>query len=292
MEKKDVYATVTNMIIAAIEAGVGNWQMPWHTSGSFSESPINFLSRKPYRGVNILCLWASAQAKGYTSGEWGTYKQWSEAGAQVRKGEKSTAIVFWGFKDGKKESEDGSESEAGFAYAKVYAVFNAAQVDGYVPRVETVPTVVERIEKADRWFSNIGADVRHGGNRAYYNPNADYIQMPQIEAFNETVAYYGTLAHELTHWTGKESRADRKLEKRFGTEAYAAEELIAELGASFVCSHLGLETEPREDHAKYLVHWLKVLKADKRAIFTAASQAQKATDYLIAQAERSEVKAA
>src|SRR5439155_9518281 len=125
------------------------------------------------------------------------------------------------------------------------------------------------------------SDVRHGGNRAYYSPSSDHIQMPPFQAFTEGPAYYSTLAHEHTHWTGKADRCDRQLGKRFGDNAYAAEELIAELGAAFVCAHLGLSTEPREDHAKYIQSWLKVLRSDKRAIFTAASKAQQAADYLI-----------
>jgi antirestriction protein ArdC len=127
--------------------------------------------------------------------------------------------------------------------------------------------------------------VRHGGNRAYYSPDADYIQMPPFGAFSQNVGYYSTLAHEHTHWTAKAERCDRQLGKRFGDNAYAAEELIAELGAAFVCAQLGLSTEPREDHAQYIQSWLRVLKADKRAIFTAASKAQQACDWLVRRAE-------
>ena len=146
--------------------------------------------------------------------------------------------------------------------------------------------MLERIQHADACFNVIGADVRHGGNRAYYTTSDDHIQMPPFQAFAENVSYYSTLAHEHTHWTAKSERCDRQLGKRFGDNAYAAEELIAELGAAFVCAHLGLSTEPREDHAQYINSWLKVLKADKRAIFTAASKAQQAADYLIQQSER------
>ena len=138
-----------------------------------------------------------------------------------------------------------------------------------------------------RALQSIGADLRHGGNRAYYSPASDHIQMPPFQAFAENVSYYSTLAHEHTHWTAKSERCDRQLGKRFGDSAYAAEELIAELGAAFVCAHLGLSTEPREDHAQYINSWLKVLKADKRAIFTAASKAQQAADYLIEHSEHS-----
>ena len=145
----------------------------------------------------------------------------------------------------------------------------------------------ERIAHAETFFKAIAADVRHGGNQAYYAPATDHVQMPAFQAFTDNVSYYSTLAHEHTHWTAKESRCDRQLGKRFGDHAYAAEELIAELGAAFTCAHLGLSTEPREDHAQYLASWLKVLKADSRAIFTAASKAQQACDWLIARAGES-----
>jgi antirestriction protein ArdC len=282
-DKRDVYRKVTDAIINAIEQGVGNWRMPWHTSGRYAFSPLNVTSRKAYRGVNTVCLWAAAQAKGYESGEWGTYKQFQERGAQVRKGEKSTTVVFWKFANATTETEDGEETKTGsrLLFTRGYSVFNAAQVDGYTPKAEPNTPMPERIERAEQFFRSIGAELRHGGNRAFYAPDADYIQMPPFGAFIKNVAYYSTLAHEHTHWTAQASRCDRQLGKRFGDNAYAAEELIAELGAAFTCAHLGISTEPREDHAQYINSWLKVLKADKRAIFTAASKAQQATDWLI-----------
>jgi antirestriction protein ArdC len=288
-EKRDVYATVTAQIINAIEQGVGNWRMPWHTSGRFASSPINATSRKAYRGINTVVLWAAAESKGYDSGEWATYAQWQERKAQVRKGEKSTTVVFWKFASGTAENQDGEGDQPATAsrllFTRGYAVFNAGQVDGYTPKAEPVVMMPERIERADAWFQSIGADVRNGGNRAYFSPGSDHIQMPPFAAFVENVSYYSTLAHEHTHWTAKSERCDRQLGKRFGDSAYAAEELIAELGAAFVCASLGLSTEPREDHAQYIQSWLTVLRADKRAIFTAASKAQQAADYLTARAE-------
>ena len=289
-EKRDVYATVTAQIITAIEKGVGNWRMPWHTSGRHAFSPINVASHKPYRGINTVCLWAAAESKGYESGEWGTYKQWQERGAQVRKGEKSTTVVFWKFANASSESQDGGEdapaSGSRLLFTRGYAVFNAVQVDGYIPKADPEVSQLERIEQAEAFFRGIGATLQHGGNRAYYSPYSDHIQMPSFQAFRENVSYYSTLAHEHTHWTAKAERCDRQRGKRFGDSAYAAEELIAELGAAFTCAHLGLSTEPREDHAQYIQSWLKVLKADKRAIFTAASKAQQAADYLIKQSAR------
>ena len=172
-------------------------------------------------------------------------------------------------------------------FTRGYNVFNAAQVDGYTPKPDAETPMPERIAHAEAFFQAIRADVRNGGNRAYYAPDSDHIQMPPFQAFMESVAYYSTLAHEHTHWTANAGRCDRQLGKRFGDNAYAAEELIAELGAAFTCAHLGLSTEPREDHAEYIQSWLKVLKADSRAIFTAASKAQHATDWLIARAGES-----
>jgi len=282
---RDVYARVTAQIIEAIEQGVGNWRMPWHTSGRFAFSPINLVSKKPYRGINTICLWAAAQAKGYASGEWATYQQWQDKGAQVRKGEKSTLVVFWKFANDRGESQSDGETAAGgsrLLFTKGYSVFNAAQVDGYTPKADAERQMLERIEQADAFFKAIGSDVRHGGNQAFYSPVGDYVQMPPFAAFRESVSYYSVLAHEHTHWTANAARCNRELGKRFGDHAYAAEELIAELGAAFTCAHLGLSTEPREDHAQYLQSWLRVLKADKRAIFTAASKAQQAADWLTA----------
>jgi len=285
-DKRDVYARVTAQIINAIEQGVGTWRMPWHTSGRYAFSPINATSKKPYRGVNTVCLWAAAQAKGYERGEWATYQQWQDRGAQVRKGEKATLVVFWKFANDSGESqEDGAESgRSRLLFSRGYSVFNAAQVDGYTPKVDADIAMPERIAHAEAFFQAIRADVRHGGNQAFYAPGTDHIQMPPFGAFADNVSYYSTLAHEHTHWTATAARCDRQLGKRFGDNAYAAEELIAELGAAFTCAHLGLSTEPREDHAQYLASWLKVLKADSKAIFTAASKAQQATDWMIARA--------
>src|SRR6266851_10147895 len=286
-DKREVYANVTAQIITAIEQGAGTWKMPWHTSGRFAFSPINVTSHKPYRGINTVCLWAAAESKGYERGEWATYQQWQQRGAQVRKGEKSTTVVFWKFANSNAETDDGDDTHSGsrLLFTRGYSVFNAAQVDGYTAKAEADTPMLERIAQAEAFFSSIGATVRHGGNQAFYSPASDHIQMPPFQAFRESVSYYSTLAHEHTHWTAHAGRCDRQLGKRFGDSAYAAEELIAELGAAFTCAHLGLSTKPRADHAQYIQSWLRVLKADKRAIFTAASKAQQACDWLVQRAE-------
>lgn len=291
---RDVYARVTSQIINAIEAGVSNWRMPWHTSGKFAFSPINITSKKPYRGINTVCLWAAANAKGYERGEWGTYAQWADRGAQVRKGEKATLVVFWKFANDAGETDDGDDTpRAGsrLLFTRGYSVFNAAQVDGYSPNDDPETPIEQRIESAEAFFAGINARVIHQGNRAFYSPDTDSITLPPFAAFFTAMDYYSTRAHETGHWTSAESRCDRELGKRFGDSAYAVEELVAELTAAFTLAHLGLSSEPRADHAQYIASWLRVLKADQRAIFTAASKAQQAADYLIQRSQSAEVAA-
>lgn len=280
-ERSDVYQRITEQIIKAIEQGAEKWQMPWHRSQTI---PVNAATSKPYRGVNVLTLWAIAAQQNYRSGIWATYAQWLALGAQVRKGEKSAFIIFWKFRDQADEIED-EQGEDGTAtkrgpIARGYNVFNADQVDGFVlPELPILPPT-QRIEAADRFFAGLNADLRHGGSRAFYSPARDFIQLPEFGAFKEANAYYATLAHESIHWTAAPHRLHRDLKNRFGTEAYAAEELIAELGAAFLCADLGLANEPRPDHAAYVQTWLKALRNDSRAIFTAASKAQAAVDWL------------
>ena len=294
--RADIYQRITDRIAAAIEAGAGTWQMPWHpgADGAAPRLPANAATGKPYRGVNTVVLWATAQAEGYPSAVWATYRQWAELGAQVRKGEQSSPVVFWkingpdegedggtgGGGDGGAAGEDGADGCRPRVFARGYSVFNAAQVDGYAaPALPMLPEP-ERIGHAEAFFAALGADIRHGGNRACYVPSLDQIRMPPFPAFRDAVAYYATLAHEATHLTGHPSRCSRDLLGRFGEEAYAAEELVAELGAAFICADLALAPEPRPDHAAYAASWLKVLRGDKRAIFTAAAKAQQAADWM------------
>lgn len=282
----DTYKRVTDTIVRAIESGeTGAWKMPWHTIGNCNFSPINAASRKPYRGINTLALWAESQERGFTSGEWATYQQWQERGGQVRKGEKSSAVVFWKFGSTSKESEDGGESSADrdrLMFCRTYPVFNRDQVDGLTASAATVPTIEARISDADAFFDAVPATVRHAGNRAFYRASDDSITLPAFNQFHSPVDYYSTRAHETGHWTGAKSRCDREFGKRFGDNAYAMEELVAELTAAFTLANLGLSSTPREDHQNYLASWLRVLKADSKAIFTAASKAQAATDYIVA----------
>ncbi len=289
MQKKlDVHQAVTDQIIAAIEAGVETWQMPWHRSGEGLNRPTNIDTGNAYRGVNVVALWASAQMRGFSTGIWGTYRQWGNRDCQVRKGEKASLIVFYKELDIEREAaESGESSTDTVMFARASWVFNADQVDGYQPEQPLVTSSpAESIEAADRFIHATAADIRHGGTRAFYRHSDDFIQMPERERFlgsatsTPTEAYYATLLHELTHWTGHDTRCDRKFGERFGNDAYAMEELVAELGAAFLCTEVGIIAELRPDHAQYIDHWLKVLKADKKAIFTAASQAAKAADFL------------
>ncbi len=282
-EQSDIFERVTNLIVEAIEQGAGSYRMPWRTSGGFPNSPINAASRKPYRGVNVLLLWATAEAKSYGSGLWATYKQWQQLGAQVRKGEQSTHVVFWKcFKAENGEEEDGSNHPSKrIPMARDYWVFNSAQVEDYDGKNEPQQPEHERVERAEALFRSLEVDIRNGGNSAYYSADRDAVFMPAFEAFPDPLPYYSVLSHETTHWSAAANRLNRDLTGRFGSESYAMEELIAELGAAFLCAELGLPTDPRTDHAPYIASWLKTLKNDKRAIFTAAAKAQEAADWLM-----------
>lgn len=282
----DIYQTVTDKIVAMIESGAAKYQMPWH--GSDLGMPRNPLSGTKYRGINIPMLWAS----GFQSNMFATYKQWSAAGAQVRKGEKSTVVFFWKkFAPGEAREPDASEGgEGGEAgptrarfMARAYNVFALEQVDNFdlAPKqVQGTLTDADRIANADAFFAKVGARVIHEGNRAFYSPQHDFIQLPPFAQFLDGARYYSTRGHETIHWTKQPHRCDRDFAKRFGDKAYAFEELVAELGAAFLCAELGIDNEPREDHAAYIASWLAALKNDKRAIFTAGSRAQAAVDYL------------
>ena len=286
-EKTDGYTKVTDRIIADLEKGVRPWMKPW--SSDHTEGRITLPLRHngiPYRGINILMLWGAAVERGYASPTWMSYRQAQELGGQVRKGEKGSLSVYANTLNKTETNDEGEEEERSIPYMKGYTVFNVAQIDGlptqYYPKPELITApAAQRIEQADRFFAATGASIRHGGNSAYYSPQSDYIQMPPFEAFRDAESHAATLAHELTHWTKHPTRLNRDLgRKTWGDEGYAREELVAEMGAAFPCVDLHITPEIREDHAAYIAHWLKVLKNDKRAIFSAAAQAQKAADYL------------
>jgi len=280
--KRDIYADITNRIVAAIESSPGDPIMPWHRGGA-TEVPTNIETGREYQGVNILNLWVIGQLTGYTASVWGTYRQWQNAGCQVRKGEKASPIVF--YKTYEQEGDDG-DIETRRAI-RSYSVFNADQVDGYTsPEIE-MSAPLDRLEGADRALRATGATIVEAGARAFYQPSTDTIHMPDGARFIDTMHgtrtenFYAILLHELTHWTGHPDRCNRELGSRFGSEAYAMEELVAELGAAFLCARLDITPVVRDDHAQYLANWLEVLKNDKRAIFAAAAKAQVAVDFIL-----------
>jgi antirestriction protein ArdC len=283
---KDIHSRITAQLIAAIEAGPGEPSLPWRRSGGPLFMPVNALTGNPYNGINIVSLWVAAEVKSYAAPIWATYRQWLELGAQVRAGEKSSLVVFYkeyeAQPDPADESDDGKRRVARASY-----VFNAAQVEGFaVPSAPEPLGPVERIAAADAFVRSTGARIEHGGDRAFYRPSSDHIQMPDEGAFCGTATmtrsegYYATLLHELVHWGGAKHRLDRDLGKRFGDRAYAAEELVAEIGAAFLCAELGITQDVRADHAQYLAHWLELMKDDSRAVFTAAAKASEAAAYL------------
>lgn len=286
--KPDVYQKVTDAIVNAIESGAGQYQMPWSVRQDRGFSPISVGSAKPYRGINTLVLWAESQNRGYSSALWGTYQQWLGLGGQVRKGERGSPVVYWGTFERQTADGEHEKSRRGL-FAKGYTVFNIEQVDNCAlpKRLDPKFSHNDRIAHADSFFASTGVEIRDGGNRAFFRPDTpEAVYMPGFDQFCDPVDYYSVLAHECTDWTSHASRCDRQLGKRFGDAGYAVEELIAELGSAYTMARLELELAPRPDHAQYIQSWLKVLKSDKRAIFTAASKAQQAADFLIQQSER------
>jgi antirestriction protein ArdC len=273
--KNDWYADVTDRIIAALEAGPGEWAKPWKSMG-VNGMPRNGKSNRQYNGVNI---WLLALA-GYSDARWYTFNQAKELGANVRKGEKGTKIVYWQFIAEK--DENGVETGKKIPLLRVFTVFNREQVEGLPADVgEAAPSInpADTHAEAMTALEAVGADVRHGGDRASYSLAEDCIRLPNVEQFHMVEHYLATRAHETIHWTGAEGRLNRDLKNRFGSDAYAMEELVAEIGAAFLCARLGVEGELQ--HPKYLAHWLKVLRGDKYAVFGAARAAQQAVDFIL-----------
>ncbi|MDR3471247.1 MAG: zincin-like metallopeptidase domain-containing protein [Devosia sp.] len=284
--RRDIHADITNQLIAAIEANPGQFALPWRKHAGALHIPVNALTGKAYNGINIVSLWVAAEVSGYTAPIWGTYRQWLERGAQVRKGEKSSLVVFYKEYESDPDPDDADDTGKR-RVARASYVFNAGQVDGFeLPAAPEPLGPVERIAGADRFVSLTCAHVKHGGDRAYYQPSTDSIQMPDEGLFTGTrtisrsEGYYSTLVHELVHWSGAKHRLDREMGKRFGDHAYAAEELVAEIGAAFLCAELGITQDVRPDHAQYLANWLKLLKDDSGAIFAAAARASEAARFL------------
>ena len=287
-DRIDIYTRITDRIVEDLEQGVRPWMKPWSAANTHSRisRPVRH-NGLPYSGMNVLLLWSEQVSRGFSSSMWMTFKQALELGGAVRKGETGSTVVFASRFTKSVADGNGNDVDREIPFLKAYSVFNIEQIDGlpdsyYAPPAK-VRDPVERIERADLFFRNTGAVIRHGGNQAYYSPVMDFIQMPPFEAFRDAAGHAAVLSHEATHWTAAENRVGRDLSRyaKDRTER-AREELIAELGSCFLCADLGIapELEPRSDHASYLQSWLQVLCDDKRAIFAAAAHAQRAVAYL------------
>ncbi len=285
ISKADIYTQITNEIISAIEAGAADFEMPWHRQAQVG-LPRNPETKKLYRGINALSLWIIRRKAGFASSDWASYLQWKSLGAQVRQGEKGATIVFYQRKEENENSEEDDSQNQARAVIRYSHVFNGDQVDGWMANEVSDEANHQKFSKAVCFINSLQSEIRHGSDTAYYSPALDCIYMPNQSVFRDTSSgsavegYYAVLFHEHVHWSGHPTRLKRDLSGRFGSSAYAMEELIAELGASFLCATLGINTYPRSDHAAYIASWLQVLKEHKTAIFAAASAASMASLYL------------
>jgi antirestriction protein ArdC len=275
---KDIYTEVTNRIIAALESGTPPWICPWRDGSSL---PSNLATGKPYRGINVLMLSIEADMRGYSDSRWVTLRQANELGAKVKKGEHGAQVIFFKMKEVGDDVEADDEQKRVVPMLRSYTVFNTSQLEFLPEKFElrSSPAVWQPLGEAEQLLHESGAVIRHGGNRAFYSPSEDLIQLPPEAWFDEPDSYYAVALHELVHWTGHPRRLCRVLGRRHGIEAYAYEELVAEMGAAFLCAHVGIPA--RLEHASYIDSWLDSLRRDKRLIFTAAGAAQKAADFVL-----------
>jgi len=281
--KRDLYAEVSSRIIEQLEQGVAPWQRDWSQTAGANQV-ANGITKRPYSGVNVVMLWSAMAANGYGVPRFLTFKQALELGGNVRKGEHGHKVYFvkrLSFKDETAGAETDDVRQV--TMLREYTVFNVSQCDGIPDTITTLAPVVSRNrdgrdETADEFVKATGAAVLEGHGEACYRPGADNISLPAFTAYRSRDAFYATCFHEMTHWTGHKSRMDRDLRGRFGDRHYAAEELIAELGAAFLCAEFGFDNGDR--HAAYIGNWIELLKHDKRAFFTACSKAQAAADYM------------
>lgn len=277
-----VYEQVTDRIIGALENGVIPWKKEWRTNGKTSGLPFNLVSKSPYRGINILTLACS----GYSQNGWCTYKQAQSLGYQVRKGEKSTPIIFWKFPT-KAELLENPKSAP---FARLYSVFNIEQLDGVPSELPFDGEPFDPIEECETVVNTFMSSASHptlghGGDRAYFSPSTDHVQMPTRESFNNPGGYYATLFHEFAHSTGIKSRCNRPEfgeMSTFGDDAYSREELTAEFASAFLCAETGCSNEERLNNSvAYIQGWIRKLKNDKQLAIQAAQRAQRATDFIL-----------
>lgn len=278
----NLYANVTARILAELETGSAPWVKPWSATPG-ENVPHNAATGRPYSGCNVVLLWMEANGR-FATRRFLTFKQAKDLGGNVKKGEHGFTVYFVKPMIGKKNDETGEQGKS-FTMLRAYTVFNIDQCENLPAKILTPDPVKprhndERDATIDEFITATGADFRAdvGGDRAYYSPSTDFVAMPAFAAFKSAATYYATAFHELAHWTGAESRLSREFGKRFGDKAYAAEELVAELAAAFLCAEFNIDGELR--HASYIGNWIELLKDDARAFFTAASAAQKAADYL------------
>ena len=281
--KTDIYTRVTDQIIRAIEEGVDDFKMPWHQAIGL---PQNASTGNCYRGINTVALWAAGQMRGYKLPYWATFLQWQKLGAVVRRNEKATAVVFYKRLESSLDEESDYLDTKARAVLKSSFVFNAEQIDGWSCPVPSLEDKTDNVQTLDTFIESLGADIRYGRDNAAFDTRRDLIHMPDRCRFvgtatsTATESFYATMLHEHVHWSGHPKRLNRDLSSRFGTQGYAVEELVAELGAAFLCAELGLTPSPRLDHAAYVQNWLRVLRDDNKAIFTAASTAKAACQFL------------
>jgi antirestriction protein ArdC len=275
--------TITAAIVERLEAGTRPWVQPW--TGASVSRPLRACGT-PYQGINVLWLWMAAEAAGHGSPFWMTYRQSQLLGGQVRKGERGTIAIF--YRAYQTEEPDEGDEAAGQRTRRVlksFTVFNACQIDGlpnrFFPEPRPLPSPTERDHALDSFFAAIPARIRNWGAEAFYSPVVDQVTMPEPGLFRDLDHYRATLAHELSHWTGHDSRLARQMGGRSGSEAYAMEELVAELSSAILGAELGLPVDHLDHHASYLASWLKVLKADSRAILAVAAKAEETASLLL-----------
>ena len=284
--KKDLYATVTNQILAQLETGSAPWVKPWRATAGRNVA-ANADTNRPYSGVNIVMLWSAMACNAdWIVPRFVTFRQAQKLGGSVRAGQHGTKVYFVKKMIGKPKAGEGEGEETkgrAFSFLREYTVFNVAQCDGLPARCHAVEDVKprnadQRDGTIDDFVALTSCEIRSGGDRAFYVPSMDFVQMPNFQDFKSADHFYATEFHEMAHWTGSEKRLAREFGKRFGDNAYAAEELVAELCAAFLCAEFGLDGDLR--HAAYIKNWIALLKSDSKAFFTAASKAQQAADYL------------
>lgn len=287
--KTDIAQSITASILEKLEDGTKPWVQPW--TGCPQRRPLRHCGTA-YRGINVLVLWMAAKARGYASPYWMTYRQAEALGGQVRRRETCSHAVLYKTVDAKEAEGDdtamlSNDSDRTRRVLRSFAIFNADQIDGLPAKYLVTPVPVEPLPKSihrpklEAFFSRIPAKVQHLGDAAYYNSARDEIVLPPVERFATSDGYFATRAHETVHWTGHEKRLDRSFGKRFGDNAYAFEELVADITAAILGAELGLPEAELDNHAAYVDHWVKVLKADKNAILTAASKADEAVEFIM-----------